>query len=47
MSNSRPGSGPGFHQNQVKRGDQYIEEDYYQYDPYAKSLLTILKNRFK
>jgi hypothetical protein len=31
----------------IKRGDQYIEEDYYQYDPYAKSLLTILKNRFK
>lgn len=31
----------------IKRGDQYIEEDYYQYDSYAKSLLTILKNRFK
>ena len=31
----------------IKRGDLYIEEDYFQYDPYAKSLLTILKNRFK
>lgn len=31
----------------IKRGDQYIEEDFYQYDPYAKSLLSILNARFK
>ena len=31
----------------IKRGDQYIEEYYYQYDSYAKSLLTILENWFK
>jgi hypothetical protein len=31
----------------IKRGTQYIEEDYYQYDPFAKSLLTILNTRLK
>ena len=31
----------------IKKGNQYIEEDYYQYDPFAKSLLSILKTRLK
>jgi sporulation protein YlmC with PRC-barrel domain len=31
----------------IRQGDQFIEQDYYQYDPYAKSLLTILNARFK
>lgn len=31
----------------IKRGTQFIEEDYYQYDPFAKSMLTILNTRLK
>lgn len=30
----------------IKEGNKYIEKDYYQYDPYAKYLLTLLRKRY-
>ncbi|MCX6289240.1 MAG: VCBS repeat-containing protein [Bacteroidetes bacterium] len=31
----------------IRQGNQFVEQDVYQYDPYAKSLLSILKARWK
>jgi hypothetical protein len=37
---------PGFMQKKtvfIKQGNQFIEQDYYQFDPYAKSILNLVK----
>ena len=31
----------------IRRGNQFVEEDIYQYDSYSKKLLDILSKRFK